>query len=90
MDQRRPLTLWHSKKHLADWQTQMDQGEGGMHSFGTITTSRFALNRFGDPINYRVRSAQMLAATIHLLRGTPYIYMGERTRNDRSNLHNDQ
>ncbi|CCI86085.1 alpha,alpha-phosphotrehalase [Lactobacillus pasteurii DSM 23907 = CRBIP 24.76] len=36
-----------------------------------------ALNRFGDPGKYRVQSAQMLATTMHLLRGTPYIYMGE-------------
>ncbi|MBS0937788.1 alpha-amylase family glycosyl hydrolase, partial [Lactiplantibacillus plantarum] len=36
-----------------------------------------ALNRFGDAGRYRVKSAEMLATVIHLLRGTPFIYMGE-------------
>ncbi len=35
-----PFDFMALKKHLADWQTQMDQGGGWMHSFGTITTSR--------------------------------------------------
>ncbi|MDE7024200.1 MAG: alpha-glucosidase C-terminal domain-containing protein, partial [Ligilactobacillus sp.] len=60
-----------------DWQTQMDQGGGWNALFWNNHDQPFVLNRFGDPVNYRVRSAQMLAATIHLLRGTPYIYMGE-------------
>ncbi|WP_201331457.1 alpha-amylase family glycosyl hydrolase, partial [Lactobacillus nasalidis] len=37
----------------------------------------WALNRFGDPVRYREKSAEMLAATVHFLRGTPFIYQGE-------------
>ena len=36
-----------------------------------------ALNRFVDIKNLRNEWATMLAASIHLSRGTPYIYMGE-------------
>ncbi|CAG5606675.1 alpha,alpha-phosphotrehalase [Streptococcus pneumoniae] len=36
-----------------------------------------ALNRFVDIQNFRKEGATMLAASIHLSRGTPYIYMGE-------------
>ena len=36
-----------------------------------------ALNRFVDIKNFRDEGATMLAASIHLSRGTPYIYMGE-------------
>lgn len=72
-----PFDFMALKKHLVDWQTQMDQGGGWNALFWNNHDQPFALNRFGDPVNYRVKSAQMLAATIHLLRGTPYIYMGE-------------
>ena len=36
-----------------------------------------ALNRFVDVKNFRIKGATMLAAAIHLSRGTPFIYMGE-------------
>lgn len=36
-----------------------------------------ALNRFVDIKNFRNEGATVLAASIHLSRGTPYIYMGE-------------
>ncbi|MFX3993667.1 alpha-amylase family glycosyl hydrolase, partial [Streptococcus suis] len=36
-----------------------------------------ALNRCVDVENFRKEGATMLAASIHLSRGTPYIYMGE-------------
>ena len=36
-----------------------------------------AINRFCDPDRFRYESAAMLATAIHLMRGTPYIYMGE-------------
>ncbi|PSJ46181.1 alpha,alpha-phosphotrehalase [Zobellella endophytica] len=35
------------------------------------------LSRFGDEGEYRERSAKMLAAVLHLMQGTPYIYQGE-------------
>ncbi|MBQ6005888.1 MAG: alpha-glucosidase C-terminal domain-containing protein [Selenomonadaceae bacterium] len=36
-----------------------------------------AVSRFGDDKNYHNESAKMLAAAIHFMRGTPYIYQGE-------------
>ena len=36
-----------------------------------------ALNRFVDIENFHKEGATMLAASIHLSRGTPYVYMGE-------------
>lgn len=36
-----------------------------------------ALSRFTNDTTYRKQSAKMLATTIHMMRGTPYIYQGE-------------
>lgn len=35
------------------------------------------VSRFGDDGEYRVESAKMLAACLHMMQGTPYIYQGE-------------
>lgn len=35
------------------------------------------VSRFGDDSKYRIQSAEMLAALMHTLPGTPYIYQGE-------------
>ena len=35
------------------------------------------VSRWGDPKNYRVESAKMLATMLHGMQGTPYIYQGE-------------
>lgn len=65
------------KSLLSTWQTEMDKGNGWNALFWNNHDQPWALNRFGDPVNYREKSAEMLATTLHLLRGTPYIYMGE-------------
>ncbi|MCG6199614.1 alpha,alpha-phosphotrehalase, partial [Anoxybacillus sp. LAT_38] len=36
-----------------------------------------AVSRFGNDREYHRESAKMLATTIHLMQGTPYIYPGE-------------
>lgn len=72
-----PFDFMALKKCLSDWQIQMDQGGGWNALFWNNHDQPFALNRFGDPQNYRIKSAQMLASTIHFLRGTTFIYMGE-------------
>lgn len=36
-----------------------------------------AVSRFGDDGEYREMSAKCLALTLHLMRGTPYVYQGE-------------
>ena len=35
------------------------------------------VSRFGDDKKYHKETAKMLATTIHMMRGTPYIYQGE-------------
>lgn len=65
------------KQILDDWQTGMAKGNGWNALFWNNHDQPRAINRFGDARAWRVRSAKMLATTIHLLRGTPFIYMGE-------------
>lgn len=72
-----PASIPALKKVLIDWQTGLDQGGGWQALFWNNHDQPWALNRFGDPDRYRVESATMLASALHLMRGTPYIYMGE-------------
>ncbi|WDF83000.1 alpha,alpha-phosphotrehalase [Lacticaseibacillus pabuli] len=62
---------------LHSWGSGMSQGGGWQALFWNNHDQPRALDRFADPKHYRVRSAELLAASIHLSRGTPYIYMGE-------------
>ena len=72
-----PFNFIELKSLLSTWQTEMDKGHGWNALFWNNHDQPWALNRFGDPVNYREKSAEMLATSLHLLRGTPYIYMGE-------------
>lgn len=72
-----PFNFMKLKSLLSTWQTEMDKGNGWNALFWNNHDQPWALNRFGDPVNYREKSAEMLATSLHLLRGTPYIYMGE-------------
>ena len=65
------------KKVLNKWALGMQEGNGWNALFLNNHDQPRAINRFGDPERYHVESATMLAHMIHLLRGTPYIYMGE-------------
>lgn len=62
---------------LHEWGQGMSEGDGWNALFWNNHDQPRALNRFVDVENYRIRGAQMLAATMHLNRGTPFIYMGE-------------
>lgn len=59
------------------WGTSMSAGAGWNALFWNNHDQPRALNRFIDVAEYREKGAEMLAAAIHLNRGTPYIYMGE-------------
>ena len=74
---RVPFDFHLLKKTLNDWQVGMSKGGGWNALFWNNHDQPWALNRFGDPKKYRAKSAEMLATTMHLLRGTPYIYQGE-------------
>ena len=65
-------------KHLfTQWQEGMQDGEGWNATFWCNHDQPRAVSRFGDDGPLRKESAKMLAACIHLMRGTPYIYQGE-------------
>ena len=65
------------KRLLDHWQTGMQAGNGWNALFWNNHDQPRSNSRFADPVNYPYESATMLATTIHLLRGTPYIYQGE-------------
>ena len=64
-------TLFHT------WGEGMSTGNGWSALFWNNHDQPRALNRFVDVKNFRTEGATMLAAAIHLSRGTPYIFMGE-------------
>ena len=65
-------------KHLFHtWGEEMSRNGGWNALFWNNHDQPRALNRFVDIENYREMGAMMLGASIHLSRGTPYIYMGE-------------
>ena len=65
------------KQLFAKWQEGMQEGEGWNATFWCNHDQPRAVSRFGDGGTLRKESAKMLAACIHLMRGTPYIYQGE-------------
>lgn len=74
---RAPFDFSTLKNLLNDWAVGMQEGCGWNALFWNNHDQPRAINRFGDPKNYRNESATMLATVMHLHRGTPYIYMGE-------------
>ncbi|MGM9904745.1 alpha,alpha-phosphotrehalase [Lactobacillus sp.] len=72
-----PFDFMKLKGLLSSWQTGMTAGGGWNAVFWNNHDQPWALNRFGDPVHYREKSAEMLAATTHFLRGTPFIYQGD-------------
>lgn len=65
------------KALLRDWQEGMQEGSGWNALFWCNHDQPRIVSRFGDEGRYWEVSAKMLAAMIHLMRGTPYIYQGE-------------
>lgn len=74
---RVPFDFIELKRLLMDWALRMQAGNGWNALFWNNHDQPRAIDRFGDPGRFRVESATMLATAIHLLRGTPYVYMGE-------------
>ena len=65
------------KKLFEDWQVSMSKANAWDALFWCNHDQPRAISRFGNDEKYHNESAKMLAATIHLMRGTPYIYQGE-------------
>ena len=65
------------KKIFKNWQEFMEKGNGWNALFWCNHDQPRIVSRFGDSGRYHNESAKMLATTIHMMRGTPYIYQGE-------------
>ncbi|CAM4363904.1 alpha,alpha-phosphotrehalase [Lacicoccus alkaliphilus] len=67
------------KETLMEWQLGIHEGNGWNAIFWCNHDQPRVVSRFGkdDTEENRVRSAKMLAISLHGLQGTPYIYQGE-------------
>ncbi|WP_053368256.1 alpha,alpha-phosphotrehalase [Bacillus sp. FJAT-27245] len=65
------------KRILSTWQEEMNRGCGWNALFWCNHDQPRVVSRYGNDGEYRVESAKMLATTIHMMQGTPYIYQGE-------------
>ncbi|GAX47659.1 alpha,alpha-phosphotrehalase [Pseudolactococcus reticulitermitis] len=72
-----PFDFAQLKQLFHTWGEKMSEGQGWNALFWNNHDQPRAINRFIDYKNFRVKGATMLAASIHLSRGTPYVYMGE-------------
>ena len=72
-----PFDFQALKALFHEWGEKMAEGGGWNATFWNNHDQPRALNRFVDVKNFRIKGATMLAAAIHLSRGTPFIYMGE-------------
>lgn len=73
----KPFDFAELKTLFYTWGEEMSEGGGWSALFWNNHDQPRALNRFVDVEHFRNEGATMLAASIHLSRGTPYIYMGE-------------
>lgn len=71
-----PLSLVKLKQCLAKWQTEL-YGRGWNSLFLDNHDLPRIVSRWGDDGKYWKESAKMLAAVLHGMQGTPYIYQGE-------------
>lgn len=71
-----PLPLVKLKAVLAKWQKEL-YGCGWNSLFWNNHDLPRIVSRWGNDEKYRVESAKMLAALLHGMQGTPYIYQGE-------------
>ncbi|AZU62047.1 alpha,alpha-phosphotrehalase [Neobacillus mesonae] len=72
-----PFDFQELKTILSNWQVKMHEGGGWNALFWCNHDQPRVVSRFGDENNYHKQSAKMLATTIHMMQGTPYIYQGE-------------
>ncbi|WP_261130754.1 alpha-glucosidase [Bacillus sp. Marseille-Q3570] len=72
----KPWSLVEMKKIFNKW--QLDLGNEGWNSlYWNNHDQPRVVSRFGNDSAYRETSAKMLATTLHMMKGTPYIYQGE-------------
>ncbi len=71
-----PFDFIQLKQIFNKWQTGLN-GKGWGALFWCNHDQPRIVSRLGDDQQYRVESAKMLAASVHMMQGTPYIYQGE-------------
>lgn len=69
-------SLVELKDILSKWQTELAY-DGWNSLYWNNHDQPRIVSRFGDDGKYRIKSAKMLATTLHMMKGTPYIYQGE-------------
>lgn len=72
----KPFDLVKLKEVFFKWQYALEEDGWNSLFWGNHDLPR-AVSKFGDDVHYRTESAKMLAAILHLMRGTPFIYQGE-------------
>ncbi|RFU67613.1 alpha,alpha-phosphotrehalase [Bacillus sp. V59.32b] len=65
------------KSILSKWQVEMNKGGGWNALFWCNHDQPRVVTRYGNDGEYHKESAKMLATTIHMMQGTPYVYQGE-------------
>ncbi|OLQ74200.1 glucohydrolase [Photobacterium proteolyticum] len=70
------LDLPQFKRALTKWQVELAE-EGWNSLFWNNHDLPRVVSKYGDVGRYRVESAKMLATTMHMMKGTPYVYQGE-------------
>ncbi|MDD7740068.1 MAG: alpha-glucosidase [Fusicatenibacter sp.] len=73
----RRVKLTDLKRVMSAWQNELEGKAWNSLFFGNHDQPR-SVSRFGnDSLQYRERSAKMLATCLHMMQGTPYVYQGE-------------
>lgn len=73
----KPFDFMELKNLFNTWQIGMQENKAWNALFWCNHDQPRVVSRFGNDKNYHEQSAKMLASTIHLMRGVPYIYQGE-------------
>ncbi|MCW8330774.1 alpha,alpha-phosphotrehalase [Photobacterium sp. SDRW27] len=71
-----PFDFHQLKQIFNHWQQGLN-GKGWGALFWCNHDQPRVVSRLGDDQQYRVESAKMLATSVHMLQGTPYVYQGE-------------
>lgn len=71
-----PFDFLQLKSVFNHWQQGMF-GKGWSALFWCNHDQPRIVTRLGDDQKYRVESAKMLATSVHMMQGTPYVYQGE-------------
>ncbi len=72
-----PFDFKALKDILSRWQVGMHEGNGWNALFWCNHDQPRVVSRFGNDELFHEKSAKMLATTLHMMKGTPYIYQGE-------------